>query len=184
MFHVRTIYPEQRMAETTTHPFVPTQEETRGVRNLFDNLLAGRPGQFRDKLNFAGEEPMDFEWMSGPGGGAVAALYASLNPVSVMLLLPGDCSADDQDALTHAGHQLLEPILGADTDRLMGIPSYPLMVVLLVPGHPELRETLDVLHVALGSSYFHALADWRESSAAKVDCLQPVPQTVEWNLPG
>ncbi len=45
-------------------------------------------------------------------------------------------------------------------------PSYPLMVTVLVPGRDDLREILDILHVALASYYFGRVAAWRVGGGA------------------
>lgn len=183
MFHVRTIYPEQRRAETSTHPFTPSDSLTRHARSLFDKFFIKRPAQFRDNLDFVDNERVELEWMAGPGDGGFAAIYASGNPVSISMLIPAEAGTEDREALLRKGRELMLPILREDTDRLMKGPGYPLLVVLLVPGRPDLRATLDILQNALAAFYFPTISAKRRECERHSRVLYQLPQVVEWDLP-
>jgi hypothetical protein len=182
MFHVRTIFPEWREAESATHPSVPTHLQVKNACNLFGRFFANRPMQFRGRLDFVAEERLELEWMTGAGGGAFAALYASGDPVSMSMLFPDELSDSDREALNQTGRKLLEPILEADTERLMLGPSYPLMVTLLVPGRDDLREILDILHVALATYYFGRVAALRVECARESVPPHRLSRVIEWDL--
>ena len=183
MFHVRTIFPEQRRAETSTHSFTPANRQSRHACNLFDKFFLKRPPQFRAILDFVDNEKVELEWMGGPGDGGFAAIYASGNPVSVSMLIPAEAGAEDREALLRTGRGLLLPLLGEDTDHLMQGPSYPLMVVLVVPGRPDLSPTLDLLHVALATYYFAAVSARRQECERSSRTVYRLPQVMEWDLP-
>ena len=174
MFHVRTIIPEERRAETSTFPTSPTHPLTRRACELFDEFFHNRPAQFQDKLRFMPEDGMELEWLSVDGGSAFAALYEDGNPVTVSLLLSGTDEQAERGVIEGSGKAVFGPILGDDTDDLMRGPGRPLMVTLMVPGHGELRPTLDLLNNALASFYFRSVAhENRDLTQPRVEPIRP-----------
>src|SRR5262245_66598076 len=88
VFHVQTLYLDQKRQESAEYEMAPTNEEGQRICSLWAEFLAGRPPEFREKLPFL-KRDLGLEWMAAPGGVALASFYDNQGPTTIVILLAG-----------------------------------------------------------------------------------------------
>ena len=157
MFVVRTIHPVDKRVEAASFELKPGLEQGETVCSLFREFLAGRPQEFRDRLTFLKKEDIELEWAAAPGGAAFAALFHENLPLSISVLLAGVDESADHQMLGALRATVLEPVMGAEAERVMEAPERPLMMTVLFPDAPELIPTVQLLSTALASVFFRTM---------------------------
>lgn len=159
-FEVRVIDPEPRRVESGTFDVEPAHDQAAKVVALMRQFVAGRPASFRDRLPFMNRGEWELDWNAAEGGVAFASFHEGGEPASLCVMLSGR----DPDACAgmSAGFEqaVLGPILGGLTDtereKLFGGEG-PRLVMVQLPGRPELNPTVQLLNAALAAAFFRAV---------------------------
>lgn len=164
MFTVRTIRAEDGRSDAAAFDLEPELPQGRAVCNLFAEFLAGRPGEFREKLPFVAKGEVELEWAAA-GGAAFAAFFADGKPVSMGVLLSGVDEEADDNMLEALRVSVLEPILGERARTALDAPERPLLLTLVTNDQPEMTPAIQLLATALASVYFRAVNTLRAARA-------------------
>jgi hypothetical protein len=156
-FAVRTIDPESRTVAVDSFDLEPSNQQGQLVCQMFSEFLAARPTEFRDPLDFIKKYAMELEWAAAGGGCAYASFFQDGTPITMLVLLCGYIEREETLMLQGMKAAILQKMLGDDTDRLMDLPERPAVLQVLLPGHPEMRTTINLLTSALASVYFRAM---------------------------
>jgi hypothetical protein len=165
MFTVRTIRAEDARVDSAAFDLEPELPQGRAVCNLFAEFLAGRPGEFREKLPFVAKGDVELEWAAAAGGAAFAAFFADAKPVSMGVLLSGVDQEADDNMLEALRVSVLEPIFGERAGATLDAPERPLLLTLVMNDQPEMAPAIQLLSTALASVYFRAVNTLRAAQA-------------------
>ncbi|MCL4793176.1 MAG: hypothetical protein KJZ84_01370 [Bryobacteraceae bacterium] len=159
-FEVRVIEPESRSVETGTFDVEPELDHAAQVVGLMRQFMGGRPAQFRQPLPFMNQGEWELDWNAAAGGAAFASFHEGGQPLSLGVLLSGRVHEADAGMLSGFEQAVLGPILGPiepeARDQLMGGEG-PRLIILLLPGRPELRPAVHLLNAALAAAFFRAV---------------------------
>lgn len=131
----------------------PELEQAAGLIRLVREFMAGRSGQFRERIPFLKRGDIELEWAAADGGVAFATFYESGKAATLGVFA--------FDPTSEAGHGVLEGLrqtlgLGAaETEPTTG----PLVVVAALPGEPEWLPTLHLLNTSLAATFFQAVVN-------------------------
>jgi hypothetical protein len=159
-FEVRVIEPESRRVERGAFDAEPEHEQAAKVVALMRQFVAGRPAAFRERLPFMNRGEWELDWHAGQGGVAFFSFHEGGEPASLGVLLSG--RVPEADAGMSAGFEeaVLTPLLGGlkpeEREKLFGGEG-PRLVMMLLPGRPELNPAVQLLNAALGAVFFRAV---------------------------
>ncbi len=127
-------------------------EQAAAVIRLVREFMAGRPGQFRDRIPFLKQGGIELEWAAADGGVAFATFYESGQSATL-----GVFGYDPGSEAVRGVLDGLRRTLGlgaAETEPSVG----PLVVVAALPGRPEWLPVLHLLNTSLAATFFQAVA--------------------------
>jgi hypothetical protein len=169
-FAVRLLELESRRVESGTFELEPQHEQAARIVALMRSFVAGRPAEFRERLPFMKQGDWEADWKAAAGGVAFVSFHEAGEPVSLGVLLAGIDPAADMGMSSGFEQAVLSPMLGPlkpeEREQLFGGEG-PRLIVLLLPGRPELNPAAQLLNAALAAVFFRALrtAEARGSGA-------------------
>lgn len=159
-FDVRVIELEPRRVQSGKFDMEPRHEQAAKVVALMRSFVAGQPAEFRERLPFMKEGDWVADWKAASDGVAFVSFHEAGEPVSLAVLLAGIDPAADMGMSGGFEQAVLNPMLGAlkpeERGKLFGGDG-PRLIVLLLPGRPELNSAVQLLNAALGAVFFRAV---------------------------
>ena len=130
----------------------PELEQAAGVIRLMREFMAGRGGQFRERIPFLKRGDIELEWAAATGGVAFATFYESGKAATLGVFAYDPASEAGQGVLDGLRQTL--GLGAAETETSPG----PLVVVATLPADPEWLPILHLLNTSLAATFFQAVA--------------------------
>lgn len=159
-FGVRVLELESRRVQSGAFDMEPAHEHAAKVVALVRSFVAGRPAEFRERLPFMNRGDWVVDWKAAEGGVAFVSFHESGEPVTLGVLLAGIDPAADLGMSSGFEQAVLSPMLGAlkpeEREKLFGGEG-PRLILLQLPGRPELNPAAQLLNAALAAVFFQAV---------------------------
>lgn len=159
-FDVRVLELESRRVQSARFDMEPQLEQAAKVVALMRAFVAGRPPEFRERLPFMKQGDWVADWKAAGDGVAFLSFHEAGEPVSLAILLSGIDPAADAGMSSGFEQAVLNPMMGTlrpeEREKLFG-GAGPRLIMLLVPGRPELNPAAQLLNAALAAVFFRAV---------------------------
>ena len=157
MFTLRAIGADGKQAGTFEYELTPSSEEGQKLCALFAELLANRPPEFRDKLEFVNRGEFELEWTAAAGGAAMASFYSEGRPVCLGILVSGMQPSVDSMMIEAFEQTVLRLIYGDESMEIARLAERPCILFASMPETEQWTGAAQLMYAAIGSVYFRAV---------------------------